>query len=433
MKKSYFREFISLIFILALTAVLAIVFYLFEPMNTNLVGIKKIVSEAMYLYLIFILVRTVFLLIFSFAEYFFRPKLEVPKNFPLISIIVPSFNEEKVLRNAIESLERINYPNFEIIIVDDGSKDETFTEGKKLLKKGKVRIIYQDNAGKAEALNRGISEAFGDYVLCVDADSVIDTNALMHGMMYFERNKNLAAVAGSVFIGNSGNTLTHFQKLEYIVGLNFHKVAQSFAKAVNIVPGPIGLFKKSALLSVGGYHSHTFAEDCDLTIRLLMAGYEIEYCPEMIAVTEAPEDIKSLISQRYRWSRGIIQAIMKNIDWLKSPIKNPRNFAIILFTVTESIFIPTTNFLFAFFSVEEALLNNETAFLGPFFLGLTTLDLVLTIYSLNTKERNIFLIVLASINRITYGLFLEILRFLATIDEIFKLPMSWNKLTRKGL
>jgi poly-beta-1,6-N-acetyl-D-glucosamine synthase len=416
-----------------ITGVLALVFFYSTTSDIKLGPVMQVIYDLMLLYLIFSVSRTVVLVVLSFGEFFFRKPAPNPDFLPLVTVIIPCFNEEKVVTKAIESVSRLDYPNYEILVIDDGSTDLTLASAKVLEKKGRIRVIYQENTGKSGALNRAVSEALGEYVLCMDADSLLNPDVIRLGMAYFATNPKLAAVAGSVYIGNTPNLVTLFQKLEYIIGLNLHKTAQSFLKCVTIVPGPIGLFKKSAIIDMGGYHHDTFAEDCDLTIRMLMNGYEIVYCPTMIAVTEGPEDIRSLISQRYRWSRGIVQAISKHSGWLLSPRKNFRNFFILHYMMAESIIIPIVNFSFTLITLQHALIYGVETMLGPFFAGLTLLDMVLAMYCVATERQNVILVILAGVNRLTYGLALEIMRFFALIDELFKIPMNWGKLVRKGL
>ena len=328
---------------------------------------------------------------------------------------------------------KINYPNIEILVIDDGSFDLTSEIAKKFEDKGKLRVIYKENGGKADALNRGIDEALGEYILCMDADSILNEDVLLECMGYFQKYPDLSAVAGRVEIGNSQNILSKFQKLEYITGLNLFKRGQSFLKTVTIIPGPIGVFRREELLEVGKYDLDTFAEDADLTIRLIIAGHRIKYNHRMVAVTEGPIEISQLVTQRYRWSRGMVQAIFKNISHLNIFKSGLRNSLTILYMLVESVFIPIINFSFTMLTVQYALTYGGTQMLGSYFLGLTLLDLSLTLFSMIT-ERNIKpFFMLAILNRVTYGLFLETLRFFAIIDELLGIPMSWGQLKRTGL
>jgi cellulose synthase/poly-beta-1,6-N-acetylglucosamine synthase-like glycosyltransferase len=387
----------------------------------------------MFGYLGFIFLRTAFHLAFSFAGIAFLKRVRTPRAYPLITIIVPCFNEEDVLAAAVDSVLHLEYPNFEVIVVDDGSSDSTLAVAEKLKVRARVRIVHQKNAGKAAALNTGIEAAHGEYVLCMDADSKLNPDVLQLGIVHFERDPLLAAVAGTVRLGNVRNTLVAFQNLEYITGLNLFKEAQSFLKSVMIIPGPIGLFRKEAVLEVGGYHSDTFAEDADLSVRLLTKGYHAVYEPRMVAVTEGPEDFFSLIAQRYRWNRGILQAIRVNSKWFLTPFSNFRNFFVITYMAVESIFIPLANFVFAIVTLQYALINENVILLGAFFFQLTFMDVLLALYCVIMEQNTVKLVFLSVFNRLTYGFSLDVLRFLSIFDEMLALPMNWGKLKRRGL
>jgi len=391
------------------------------------------VYDVLFVYLGFVTVRATTTLLFSFADRFFKKELKPLVRYPLVSIILPCFNEEQVIEKAIKSLLNINYPNFDIMVVDDGSTDLTLLLAKAMELEKNVRVIYQKNAGKAAALNRGIYEAMGEYFFAIDADSLIDPDVFLHGVPYLESDPKIAAVAGNVIVGNSHNLLTSFQVLEYVAGLNFQKSAQSFLSIVMIVPGPVGLFRRSAVMKVGGYHSTTFAEDCDLTIRLLMEGFRTVYCREMKAVTEAPDNYVALLKQRYRWSRGTLQAVRANASWIFSPFKSVRNFMILLYFFGESTIIPCANFIFAFFTIGHAIYSGSILAIGPFFLQLTILDLILSAYIVLFENNRVSLVLLSLFNRASYGLSMEIIRFVSLLDELLGLPMNWNKLDRKGL
>ncbi|WWW14445.1 hypothetical protein Spiro2_001331 [Spirobacillus cienkowskii] len=333
MKKNKFKikdlDTVVLISIVLFICTFAIFLFFRLTEFKELVGIEKIFFQAMRFYMLFLFGRLAMHLLLSFANRYFSKNLKKLDYYPLVSVIIPCFNEEKVISHAVKSTLAISYPNIEILLVDDGSSDATAEVIALLESKGSIRAIHQENAGKAAALNRAISEAHGDYIFCMDADSIINSDAIQIGMKYFQQDPQVAAVAGSVEIGNVKNFITSFQRLEYISGLNLYKTAQSFLKKVTVIPGPIGLFNKSIVQEVGGYRSNTYAEDCELTVRLLMNGYKTMYDSEMVAITEAPEDFQSLISQRYRWSRGVVQAIRENIYWLFHPLKSFSNFLVI--------------------------------------------------------------------------------------------------------
>ncbi|MBB6111459.1 Glycosyltransferase, catalytic subunit of cellulose synthase and poly-beta-1,6-N-acetylglucosamine synthase [Mucilaginibacter lappiensis] len=239
-------------------------------------------------------------------------------DFPLppVSIIVPAFNEEVNAIATIQSLLKTEYPSFEIIFVDDGSKDKTFEvvsaayEGNPL-----VKILTKPNGGKASALNFGITHAKNDYVICIDADTQLKTDAIYHLMTYFT-DEEIGAVAGTVKVGNETNIITRWQSIEYITAQNMDRRAFDLINSITVVPGAIGAFRKSAIFKAGGFTYDTLAEDCDLTMRILKQGYIVKNCADAIAYTEAPETINMLLKQRFRWSFGVIQSFWKNRDAL---------------------------------------------------------------------------------------------------------------------
>jgi cellulose synthase/poly-beta-1,6-N-acetylglucosamine synthase-like glycosyltransferase len=229
---------------------------------------------------------------------------------------VPAYNEEV---NAVRSLKKLlesNYADFDIIFVDDGSKDTTYQKVLEAFKANdKVKVLTKPNGGKASALNFGIAQTTSEFVFCIDADTNINADALDLMVRHFV-NEKVGAVAGNVKVGNEVNLLTRWQNIEYITSQNFDRMAFARINAITVVPGAIGLFRKKAIEEAGGFTSDTFAEDCDLTMRLLRAGYSIKNENAAIALTEAPESLGQFLKQRFRWSFGVMQSFWKNRDAL---------------------------------------------------------------------------------------------------------------------
>ncbi|HTD98378.1 MAG TPA: glycosyltransferase, partial [Mucilaginibacter sp.] len=236
-----------------------------------------------------------------------------------VSIIVPAYNEEVTAIKTIQSLLKIDYKHFEIIFVDDGSKDKTY----ELVNEAygnhpQVKVFTKPNGGKASALNFGISHSNHDFVVCIDADTQLKDDAVYHLMTYFT-DKEIGAVAGTVKVGNENNMVTRWQSIEYITAQNMDRRAFDLLNSITVVPGAIGAFRKSAITKAGGFTYDTLAEDCDLTMRILKQGYIIKNCAEAIAYTEAPETLSGLMKQRFRWSFGVIQSFWKNRSALFNP------------------------------------------------------------------------------------------------------------------
>lgn len=243
---------------------------------------------------------------------------------PAVSIIVPAYNEEVNAVKTIENLLQQDYPHFDIIFVDDGSKDATHQKVQDAFYRyNRVKVLTKPNGGKASALNFGISQTRNEYVICIDADTQLKTDAvtqLMKRMMApVNNNSETGAVAGNVKVGNENTILTKWQSIEYTTAQNFDRRAFDLINGITVVPGALGAFKKEAIEKAGGFTADTFAEDCDLTIRILRSGYQVINCTEAIAVTEVPETLKQFMKQRFRWSYGIMQAFWKNRDACFNP------------------------------------------------------------------------------------------------------------------
>ncbi|HMC84325.1 MAG TPA: polysaccharide deacetylase family protein, partial [Chitinophagaceae bacterium] len=241
---------------------------------------------------------------------------------PMVSIIVPAYNEEVNAVSSLNNLLRANYPNFEIIFVDDGSKDSTFEKVNAAFKdNAKIRLLSKPNGGKASALNYGIQHSSAAFVISIDADTKLLPNAVSLLMRHFdpllpETENPTGAVAGNVKVGNEINAITRWQAIEYITSQNFDRKAFAAVNAITVVPGAIGAFRKKALEDAGGFTTDTLAEDCDLTVRILRCGYTIKNDNQAIAMTEAPETVRMFLKQRFRWSFGVMQTFWKNRDAL---------------------------------------------------------------------------------------------------------------------
>jgi cellulose synthase/poly-beta-1,6-N-acetylglucosamine synthase-like glycosyltransferase/spore germination protein YaaH/peptidoglycan/xylan/chitin deacetylase (PgdA/CDA1 family) len=239
----------------------------------------------------------------------------MPAQQPKVTIIVPAYNEEVDAVSSLENLLNQDYPNYDIFFVDDGSKDNTYNKVKTALGTNeKIHIYTKPNGGKASALNFGIAHTDAEFVVCIDADTKLRSNAVSMLMRHFLADKEgrVGAVAGSVKVGNTVNVLTKWQAIEYTTSQNFDRMAYAAINAITVVPGAIGAFRRKAILDAGGLTTDTLAEDCDLTIRVNKAGYRVENENGAIALTEAPEKLGQFIKQRTRWCFGIMQTFWKN-------------------------------------------------------------------------------------------------------------------------
>jgi len=235
---------------------------------------------------------------------------------PGVAVLIPAYNEEKVIERTIQGALDSDYPNLRVIVIDDGSKDRTLEIARRAFAAeaaaGKVLILTKPNGGKAEALNFGLKH-IGDAELFVgiDADTIIAPDAIARLVPHF-LNPKVAAVAGNAKVGNRVNLWTRWQALEYITSQNFERRALNTMGAVSVVPGAIGAWRVAPVQEAGGFHVDTVAEDADLTMALLRNGYRVEYEDLALAFTEAPTSAHALMRQRFRWSFGILQAVFKH-------------------------------------------------------------------------------------------------------------------------
>jgi cellulose synthase/poly-beta-1,6-N-acetylglucosamine synthase-like glycosyltransferase/spore germination protein YaaH/peptidoglycan/xylan/chitin deacetylase (PgdA/CDA1 family) len=238
---------------------------------------------------------------------------------PPVSVVLAAYNEEKVIARTIESLLSSNYPELEIVVVDDGSKDGTWEILQRITaREPRVRVFTKPNAGKSAALNLAIREAKHEILVAVDADTLFAKDTIRELVKHFSDPK-VAAVSGNAKVGNRHNWITRFQSIEYIYGFNLDRRALDLVNGISVVPGAVGAWRKSLVLEAGGFGHDTLAEDTDLTLALRRKGYVIRYEEKALAFTEAPENTASLRKQRFRWSFGTLQAAWKHRGALFNP------------------------------------------------------------------------------------------------------------------
>lgn len=231
---------------------------------------------------------------------------------PFVSIIVPAFNEEKVIVGTISSLLNSVYQNYEILVVDDGSSDGTTSVVKETFSgEPRVQLFTLKNGGKANALAFGLEKARGEIIIGLDADTIFTTTTISELAAQFA-DQSVGAVAGNAKVGNRLNMITRWQALEYITSQNLDRRAFDGLNAITVVPGAVGAWRRAALEEAGGFESNTLAEDQDLTLRVRMLGWRIAYAENAVAFTEAPDTFRALAKQRFRWSFGTLQCMWKH-------------------------------------------------------------------------------------------------------------------------
>lgn len=243
-----------------------------------------------------------------FAQYHYQP---------LVSAIIPAWNEEVGLVATIKTLLASSYRPLEIIVVNDGSTDQSDTIMHTFLQKYQqnvgispnapiIRYHYQPNGGKGSALNAGIALSRGEIIMTFDADCIVHKDAIKHFITYFA-DPDVMAAAGNIKIGNTKTILGFIQTIEYHLGFQSKK-AEALLNVVFVIGGAAGAFRREVFERLGGYHTGTKTEDLDLSLRIQEAGMRIVYVPEAVVHTEGPTTFGELLKQRLRWKRGRLEA-----------------------------------------------------------------------------------------------------------------------------
>ncbi len=234
---------------------------------------------------------------------------------PAVAVLIPAYNEEKVIERTVRSALESDYPVLRAIVIDDGSTDATLELCREAfgqeIADGRVTVLTKPNSGKADALNFGLEHVTEEIFVGIDADTVIAPDAISKLVPHFA-DPLVAAMAGNAKVGNRVNLWTRWQALEYITSQNFERRALNTLNAVSVVPGAIGAWRTAPVRAAGAYHHDTVAEDADLTMALLEAGYHVNYEDRALAYTEAPTTANALMRQRFRWSFGIMQSVWKH-------------------------------------------------------------------------------------------------------------------------
>ncbi|HEY2297179.1 MAG TPA: bifunctional polysaccharide deacetylase/glycosyltransferase family 2 protein [Jatrophihabitans sp.] len=253
--------------------------------------------------------RTIVLLIFA-RRHARQPTVASGTDLPAVSIIVPAYNEGVGIAACVRSLVASDYADFEVIVVDDGSTDDTAAVVRALGESG-VRVIVQANAGKPAALMTGIAAARNDVFVLVDGDTVFEPRSL-RALVAPMLDPRVGAVSGNTKVGNRRRLLGRWQHVEYVIGFNLDRRMFDVLECMPTVPGAIGAFRRETMADIGGVTDHTLAEDTDLTMAVCRAGWRVVYAPAAKAWTEAPSSIGALWRQRYRWCYGTLQAMWKH-------------------------------------------------------------------------------------------------------------------------
>lgn len=238
----------------------------------------------------------------------YMPKHDVP----MISLMVPCYNEGDNLDESIPHLLQLRYPNYELIFINDGSKDNTGEIiDRWAAKEKKITALHQENQGKASALNYGLTIAKGKYVACIDGDAVLDYYALDYMVQALEKDPKYAATTGNPRVRNRSTILGRLQVSEFSSIIGLIKRAQGLMGTIFTVSGVCCLFRKDVMEEIGGWSTNMITEDIDISWKIQIAGYNIMYEPRALCWVLMPESMKGLYKQRLRWAQGGAETIIK--------------------------------------------------------------------------------------------------------------------------
>lgn len=348
---------------------------------------------------------------------------------PFVSVIIPIYNEEVVIKRTITSILNCDYPSLEILIIDDGSTDNTASIiDNNFSKCRNVRYIYKENGGKASALNLGIEKTIGDVIVTIDADTIFTNSTINHLVNPFS-DPLVAAVSGNCKVGNLKNQLTLWQHIEYVTSNNLDKRGFEEIGSITVVPGSNSAWRKSFLIEAGGFADDTLAEDTDLTFKALEAGYKIIYEDRAFSYEETPENIKDFLKQRFRWSYGIIQVIWKHRQTIiQSNNKALKYFAVpsLLFNYLVLLTIPLADIAFIFAFVHGSL----SIFL--FVLLFYFIDFLYSYIAFRIEKENLRPLCWVFVQRIAYRMLLTYITWKTLIEIVNGSRQGWNKVNKTG-
>ncbi len=348
---------------------------------------------------------------------------------PSMSVLIPAFNEEKVLARTIETVIESTYPDKEIIVIDDGSSDRTHQIARSYSDRG-VTVIHRPNGGKAVALNHGMLFASGEIIVIVDADSQICKNTLVELVRPF-RDPEVAAVAGNIKVLNRKNILTKCQALEYISSINIARRALDIFGSVAVVPGALGAYRREAMESSGMYDPDTLVEDFDVTIKALKSGKVVQSSSSAISYTEAPETVREFIKQRLRWYRGNFQAMWKHHDAAFNARFGFLQKLAFPYMAMSMTFLPVAG-LVIIASVIMLLLEGSGLILVPTFLFFCFLQLLLSILAIRLDGEDMKLALYSPLLITFFKQLCDFILLKSLFDVIFLKKLKWTSVKRTG-
>jgi cellulose synthase/poly-beta-1,6-N-acetylglucosamine synthase-like glycosyltransferase/peptidoglycan/xylan/chitin deacetylase (PgdA/CDA1 family) len=353
-----------------------------------------------------------------------------PEDFqPPVSVVVPAYNEATGIEQAVRALAASDYPEFEVVVVDDGSTDGT---GELVDKMGlpRVRVIREPNRGKAEALNTAIAAASHELVATVDADTVFEPETL-GALVRPLADERVGAVAGNTKVGNRHSMLGRWQHIDYVTGFNLDRRLYDVLGCVPTVPGAVGAFRKSALTEVGGFSSDTLAEDTDVTIALGRLGWKIVYAEDARGFTETPGSLGALWRQRYRWSFGTMQSVWKHRRALFRRGEGPIATIGLPYLILLQIALPLLSPLIDAFALYGVIFLDPAPVLA-YWLGFNLLVLMQGAYAFHLDGERPWVLWAAPLQALLYRQLMYLVVLQSVASALQGIRLRWQHVERSG-
>ncbi len=347
-----------------------------------------------------------------------------------VSVVVPAYNEATCIENTVRSLMAGEHP-VEVVVVDDGSTDGTADLVEALDLPG-VRVVRQRNAGKAAALDRGVAEASHDLIVMMDGDTVFEPSTVRELVQPFA-DPRVGAVAGNAKVGNRNSLIGSWQHIEYVMGFNLDRRLYDVLRCMPTVPGAVGAFRRSALEQAGGLSDDTLAEDTDLTMALHRAGWRVVYAENARAWTEAPQTVRQLWSQRYRWSYGTMQALWKHRGALLDRGPSGRFGRVglplvALFMVVAPLLAPLIDLFLVY-----GLVFGPTQKTIAAWLGMLAVQALCAAYAFRLDREPMIHLVSLPLQQILYRQLMYVVLLQSWITALTGGRLRWQKLRRTGV
>ncbi|CAN5522321.1 glycosyltransferase [soil metagenome] len=376
------------------------------------------------------LVRTLVLVAFAWRHNRRPERTHFDRIFvPSVTIVVPAYNEAAGIADAVTSLAAGDYPNLRVIVIDDGSTDDTaaLAAGLGL---DNVTVVRQSNRGKPAALNHGVALADGEIIVTVDGDTVFEAHTVRWLVQPFT-DPTVGAVSGNTKVANRRGILGRWQHIEYVMGFNLDRRMYELARCMPTVPGAIGAFRRSVLIDAGGLSDDTLAEDTDLTMAIGRAGWHVVYEQRARAWTEAPATLRELWKQRYRWSYGTMQAMWKHRSSLRPKSRSTLGRRALPYMLLFQVILPIIAPVIDVFAVYGILFVDRGPVIG-FWLAFTALQLIVGIYAFRLDHEKLRPLWAMPLQQFVYRQMMYLVVIHSVVTAVVGAPLRWHKMNRTG-